>query len=201
METAPSIDVAGTFAARANNTSAEVHPSLAAADSAAALNVDGQTAPAGSSQGAGGVSPVAAASAAADAMSDAQSAMAAAAVGDGAALEASGSAAQEEGRGDVAAPTLPPALQPASSEEVAVALLDSIVGGELGKLDPVSLDTVPPQVSSQRSLHINKSCARAYRISSSSSSARVFWTWLALLIHTRKLSPPHAWTASSLCTF
>ena len=38
------------------------------------------------------------------------------------------------------------AQQLVSSEEVLVAPLDSIVGGELGKLDPVFLDTVPARV-------------------------------------------------------
>ena len=38
------------------------------------------------------------------------------------------------------------ALQAGGSEEASAALLDSIVGGELGKLDPVFLDSVPAQV-------------------------------------------------------
>ena len=37
-------------------------------------------------------------------------------------------------------------LQPTCSEDVPAALLGSIVGGELGKLDPVFLVTVPAQV-------------------------------------------------------
>ena len=140
-------EVAAACAAIANDTSSEPQPSAAGAGPAAASNIDSRDVHDGGSQGADGAHP-ATASATAGPSEDAPSAKAAAAAGGYAAPEMSTAAVGAKGPGDGAAPTSSPsALQPAGSEEVAVALLDSIVGGELGKLDPVSPDTVPPQVS------------------------------------------------------
>ena len=146
-ESAPAVDDAAACSAVANNASTAAQCSKAAA--ASAMDVGGGSNPAGGSQSVGGVHH-----AAAEAFSDDVPLVEAAApVGNDAAPETSPAGAKEARPGDGAAPTPSPALQPASSEEVAVALLDSIVGGELGKLDPVSLDTVPPQVSSPLAHH------------------------------------------------
>ena len=169
MESAPSLDIARTSDATGTIDSAEA-PSGAAVDAGAkvATTIDGQDAPASCSRGAMMADPTAA-PAALDAPIAVPSAKDAS--GYGAASEPSAAGVDADKSGAGAAPGLPPALQPAGSEEVAVELLDSIVGGELGKLDPVSPDTVPPQVSSCGPLSMTQDRASLFWLQALSPSS------------------------------